>query len=1318
MADRTHEHPLPHRRWAARAAALLLSASSLLGAGCSNNTPEAPPPAVGSSTVGAAGGTVDGPDGVRLVVPPDAVAGSTTFRIRQGATEAPALQGLNAVSPVYEITPHEQAFEQPALFSLPRAAATLQDGDVPVLLKASQGGRWRVMQDNQRVPGALSADIDGLSFFVLATCSRAGATSGWVLGAVDCPSNHSLKLELLDSNGTPIAVTPSAQNTLPPLVRVTGPTTLNFRLSWTRPPGLLRNDQVAVVGLPSGFAPGFTSGWGNGLPPGGVQETSIDLVRNFSVTINPEQVSGANQPGGRQLRVAASASYTTTAFQVGQGNVAVGFEFAAAIPITVVYTGTQPSITQQPTPANVAVVENGSFSLSAAASGPNLSYEWRYFQNAADTAVRAAEGSNNLASYTSPAAPLGWNGRLYYVQVCSNRGVATLERCVSSQASTLTVSAFSQAPAFTNQPAARDILEGESTSFTAAVTGAPTPSLQWHHSVSCSNRPLLGLTCTGTPVSDGPGSGPLAGATVSGSTSATLNLASVPLGANGLVWSLAASQPGMATATWSSTAALTVRARPVAASFAQPLTTPRSVQQNGSIDFSFQASGTAPISAFWFLDGAALGAPGALSTGRCAGAVVSFPADNTLRLANVPLSCDSSTVRVELQNVQTPAGARPASSALLNVSALPTAPAVVAQPQNSSVNEGAQATLTTGYSGTGPVTLSLQRLSGSSWVDTGISATSTTCASPCSLQTPALAVGNNGAMFRVHLSNALGAADSNAVGITVTMTRAPAFTTQPANTAADAGLSSAAGTASFGFALAADSGSFTWQWLLNGQPLADGTGVAGNGVLQSATVQGASGTLGTSTPGTLTVSNLDLAANGAPLSVRVTRSSASQSLASTSSSATLTVNTGLPANALTATQVVAGYEWSLVLRPDGSVWAWGGLHRSNGSVSVLNTPTDPAWRPVRMYPAVLNDVRAIAGRYDNFWALTGNPGSTASRVLHWGAARYGSDGRGTDGQGSITGNTPPVRYNEATPVEVLERVGGVAQPVDRVCAIAGGPIRLALIRAVDGAGNTTSCNPGAAKTVWMVGSWTEYDDQSKGIAQPLTGLTGTSPPAFVFFGQTSSGSPPLVVGLEDGRLFALGGNNYNGLAMGLPAPSRVGGINGLQELPSTWGTVRSVGMSFYYSLFAVRADGSVVVSGYNGGTELGLGNVPAAAFNGPLPVLAETCSTTPCSTALTGVSTVVSNEGQTTLALQNGRLLGWGSPGSSLLGPGLSGNQPYPRPVPTTLLGLSGLSSANRHALVVGPGGAVYSWGSGARGALGDGVSGSSRTVPTLVTVP
>ncbi len=409
----------------------------------------------------------------------------------------------------------------------------------------------------------------------------------------------------------------------------------------------------------------------------------------------------------------------------------------------------------------------------------------------------------------------------------------------------------------------------------------------------------------------------------------------------------------------------------------------------------------------------------------------------------------------------------------------------------------------------------------------------------------------------------------------------------------------------------------------------------------------------------------------------------------------------------------------MVLRPDRSVWAWGQTIRNDGTVQYLNLlAADQARRPVRMYPTVLTDVRAISGWFVGFWALQGEPGSTASRVLHWGGANAGSDGRGGDGNGSLGSSIPP-RYNEAAPVEVLERVNNVPRPVDRVCAIAGGGEQLAMIRAIDSAGTTTDCNPGSAKTVWYVGSLVAqrgYD--STGVAFPMPGLPTDSPPAVIFTGKTTSGSPPLVIALEDGRVYGLGSNPYGGLGVASTGSGVVGGLSGPLLLPAAWGNARGFGMSFYYSLFAIASDGSVTTSGYDLYGELGLGSVIGGSTLGPLPVRAETCIALPCADQLTGVTAITGTTANVTLALKNGAILGWGAraDGNGLRGPGATSNQPFPRSVPSTVSGFTALSASNAHALVIGPGNVVYAWGSGLRGALGDGVDGSMRTAPGMVT--
>ena len=608
------------------------------------------------------------------------------------------------------------------------------------------------------------------------------------------------------------------------------------------------------------------------------------------------------------------------------------------------------------------------------------------------------------------------------------------------------------------------------------------------------------------------------------------------------------------------------------------------------------------------------------------------------------------------------------------------APTITTQLTNATVTQGQTVTFTAVATGTG---ITYQ------WRRAGVDVAG---ANAASYTTAATVIGDTGAVFSVRVcsgaQSGTACVTSSDATLTVQPLVAPTITTQPQGLTLTEGQSAA-------FSLAATSnGALTFQWLRGGTHIIGATDIA------------------------YSIGSAVTSENGAQFSVRVCTGPQANNLCTLSSTATLTVNAAVPSNALTATQIVAGQEWSMVLRPDRSVWAWGGGHRNDGAVQYANLLlANQAQRPVRMYPAVLSDVRAVSGWFNSFWALKGEPGTAGSRVLHWGRAYAGTDGRGGDGNGSL-GSSILTRDNEAAPVEVLERVNNVPQPVDRVCAIAGGGEQLALIRAISSTGTTTDCNAGSAKTVWFVGSLLARGYESTGVAFAMPGLPTNSPPAVLFTGQTTSGSPGLAIALEDGRVYGLGANPYGGFGVAASGSGIVGDLSGPLLLPATWGNARSFGMSFYYSLFVVAADGSVATSGYDSNGELGLGSVVGGSTLGPRPVKAESCASLPCAEALTGITAITGTGAGVTLALKNGQLLGWGAGNAAgLRGPGATTNQPFPRPVPSTLAGFTALSASHTHALVIGPGNVVYAWGSGLRGTLGDG-TGNDRTAPGMVTVP
>ncbi len=124
------------------------------------------------------------------------------------------------------------------------------------------------------------------------------------------------------------------------------------------------------------------------------------------------------------------------------------------------------------------------------------------------------------------------------------------------------------------------------------------------------------------------------------------------------------------------------------------------------------------------------------------------------------------------------------------------APTISAQPGNQTVTVGQTATFSVAASGTAP--LSYQWVKGTNWIS-GATTTSYT--------TPAATALDNGAQFKVIISNAVGSVTSNAVSLTVNgVTTAPSITQQPANLTVDAGQ-----TATFSVT-ATGTAPLTYQW--------------------------------------------------------------------------------------------------------------------------------------------------------------------------------------------------------------------------------------------------------------------------------------------------------------------------------------------------------------------------------------------------------------------------------------------------------------------------------------------------------------------------
>jgi len=108
---------------------------------CGGNGSDAPPaPDRVTAVIGPAGGTVTGPDGAQVVIPPGALRSNTTIGIARSSAGAPAPDAFwPTPAATYEFTPHGIAFEIPVTLRLPVPPGTTD----PTAWMASTDADWQ-----------------------------------------------------------------------------------------------------------------------------------------------------------------------------------------------------------------------------------------------------------------------------------------------------------------------------------------------------------------------------------------------------------------------------------------------------------------------------------------------------------------------------------------------------------------------------------------------------------------------------------------------------------------------------------------------------------------------------------------------------------------------------------------------------------------------------------------------------------------------------------------------------------------------------------------------------------------------------------------------------------------------------------------------------------------------------------------------------------------------------------------------------------------------------------------------------------------------
>jgi hypothetical protein len=222
--------------------------------------------------------------------------------------------------------------------------------------------------------------------------------------------------------------------------------------------------------------------------------------------------------------------------------------------------GTAPAITQQPASLTVTAGQAASFSVTATGTAP-LSYQWF---------VNGTASGTNSSTFSIAQTTTAQNGAHIDVKVSNATG------SVTSATAVLTVTAEATAPAITQQPANTTVTAGQSATFTVTATGTAPLTYQWFLNGSAAGTNSNTYTISQTTV---------------GQTGAQIHVK-------------VTNAAGSAT---SNTVTLTVNAAAPTAPTITTQPTNATVTAGQSATFAVTATGTAPLTYQWFLNGTAAG---------------------------------------------------------------------------------------------------------------------------------------------------------------------------------------------------------------------------------------------------------------------------------------------------------------------------------------------------------------------------------------------------------------------------------------------------------------------------------------------------------------------------------------------------------------------------------------------------------------------------------------------------------------------------------------------------------------------------------------
>jgi alpha-tubulin suppressor-like RCC1 family protein len=353
-----------------------------------------------------------------------------------------------------------------------------------------------------------------------------------------------------------------------------------------------------------------------------------------------------------------------------------------------------------------------------------------------------------------------------------------------------------------------------------------------------------------------------------------------------------------------------------------------------------------------------------------------------------------------------------------------------------------------------------------------------------------------------------------------------------------------------------------------------------------------------------------------------------------------------------AQSISAGYEHTVVAKPDGTVWVWG----SNSAGQLGNGSTTPAVRKVPDQVPGLSDVTAIAAGYDHTLALLSD-----GTVRAWGGNFFGQLG-----DGSTTVRRSPVPVNGLTDV----------------IAIAAGTQFSVALR--------------SDFTVWTWGS--DGSGQlgegtiggSSNVPIEVTGVSGVT--------CIAAGGAHVLAVKSDNTVWGWGSNGLGQLGDNSPTnrPTPVQ----MTDVTSASRVAAGINHSM-----VLRTDGTVMATGYNGYGELGLG--------AGQPAQRTTAATI---ASFTNVADVAVGNYYTMAVKADGTVWVWGANNYGQLANGDQNSSPRNTPGQVAGLSDIGLIGAGaNHIITASTTGVVRTWANNLNGMLGDGTI-TTRKVPTDIS--